>query len=227
MSSNLTKEEFLCLEEYKIVNDLLMRESSQFWTRFNVMLAVQVFLFSACSFFLKEMGALFNDGDPAFIDPWVFLVAIGLCILIGIVTTTIWYIVTEKSCGLITFLACRLLVMEKGIPIINKQRDMLEVFYDKVDENSSEFAKQFANKLRKSQKKTVTGYIPYLVIFLLFLWFAMIPLLLYVAFENWLVLGLVASLVFVIISILLINAILERRRIKLIYQAEEEKVKAK
>ena len=102
MSQKLTKEEQLQLEEYKMLNDLLMRESSTFWNRFSILLPVVTFLLTACFYLLKELND--SQAEPtSIIEPWMFLLVTSFCILIGTSTTIIWYFVNEKGAGMIIF----------------------------------------------------------------------------------------------------------------------------
>ena len=125
MTSSIKEEDFYFLEEYKMVNDLLKEESKTFWTRFNVLLSVEALLLTVCTFFLKELSDLSSttNGSSFQIQPWMFLVGMSMCIAIGIVTSIIWYTVTEKGAGLIAFLAQKMLYMEEKeqVPKIKKQ----------------------------------------------------------------------------------------------------------
>lgn len=206
MSTNLTKDEELYLEEYKMVNNLLKEESGLFWTRFNVILAVEVFLFYACAFLIKELGVLFGEDTTPYLKPWLFLTLIGLFIIIGIVSTIIWYTITEKGAGLILYLAQRLLYIEKKIPVIKKQTDMRDVFYKNYEEIESDFAKKFHPKLRESQKKSITGNVRYLVLFFLLIWFVMIPLFFYIVFSSWIISTIIAGALGIIVIIIALRA---------------------
>ncbi|NHJ05374.1 MAG: hypothetical protein EAX90_11155 [Candidatus Heimdallarchaeota archaeon] len=217
MNTNLTKDEELYLEEYKMVNDLLKEESGLFWTRFNVILAVEVFLFYACAFLIKELGVLFGE-DTTYLEPWLFLTLIGMCIIIGIVTTIIWFTITEKGAGLILYLAQRLLYLEKKIPLIKKQTDMRDVFYKDFDEKDSDFAKEFHPKLRKSQKKSITGNVRYLVLLFLLIWFVMIPLFFYIVFSNWIISTIIAGVLGIIVIIIALRAGINHYKITKSYQ---------
>ncbi len=130
----LTKQE-LQLEEYKLLQSMINSESSLFWTRFNILFAVEIFLFGVFAFILKELFVTKAD-ESIFLDVdiWIINVLVSLWIIIGYGTTILWYTVMEKNSGFISFILKRLLSVETDLVHIKKQ-----TFYYKKYSRSHHF----------------------------------------------------------------------------------------
>lgn len=194
-STLLTKEEFLLLEEYKLLNNYIARGSSTFWSRFSILFSINLFLFSVCSFLFK----LSLDIDTSVNIPlqfWIYITIISLCIIIGIVVSIIWYFVTERSSALNALWNDRMRIIEKEtLNVIQTQNLLFKVFtlrreemiedYEKSekqnDKNGEEsHAIKFNKRFSFWQKFSISTIIIHIIFTILLLWIVILMFLIIV-----------------------------------------------
>ncbi|MHA1353638.1 MAG: RipA family octameric membrane protein [Candidatus Heimdallarchaeota archaeon] len=188
------------LEEYKMCHETLNHESGLFWTRFNILLAVEIFLFSAFAFLVKELFTLDqSSGIFTKIDTWIFYTVIGFFIIIGIGTTFIWYTITEKSSGLTQYFANRMYELEKELEPIDKQTLLNDIFYHSSNIQSKDkrfvFVASFKDNLRWSQKMSISGTVRWLILGFLVIWISIIPMIIHVTLDKWWLTGLIFGII--------------------------------
>lgn len=103
-------EEKFLLEEYKLLNNLVIQESHILWTRFNVLFAIDIFLFSVCAFLIKGL----IDIVAWNLKVIFFIIIISSCVL-GLIFTIIWFIITERGVAFKKFWSERSRMIERTI----------------------------------------------------------------------------------------------------------------
>lgn len=125
--NNLSKEETLLLEEYKLLNNYIVRGSSVFWSRFSIIFSINLFLFSVCSFLFK-LAVELDTSTTTPSEFWIYISLIGLCTIIGIIVTIIWYFIIEKSSAMNALWNDRMRIIEETLDGIQIQTLQLKIF---------------------------------------------------------------------------------------------------
>ncbi|MCF2144478.1 MAG: hypothetical protein K9W42_12325 [Candidatus Heimdallarchaeota archaeon] len=191
------------LEEYKMCQIVLNQENNLYWTRFNILFAVEIFLFSVFAFLIRETLSL-NQTTEFFskIDPWIFYVVIIFFILIGLGTTIVWYITTEKSSAITRYFADRMFRLEQELLPIDKQTLMNDIFYNTsnigVEDKRYPYVTTFKDKLRWPQKKSITGTVRFLVLGFLLIWVSLIPIVIHILIDKWYITGPLFELIIIL-----------------------------
>lgn len=103
-------EEKFLLEEYKLLNNLVIQESHILWTRFNVLFAIDIFLFSVCAFLIKGLIDIVDWNLKVIF----FIIIMSSCIL-GFIFTIIWFTITERGVAFKKFWSERSRMIERTL----------------------------------------------------------------------------------------------------------------